>query len=130
MKRIIFIGVLAILSLSLAACGSATPPVAATAAKTVNIKVETNPSPAVMGNMQLILTITDANGKPINGARVDASADHTSMSGMSMGGAATEQGGGRYAINANFSMSGTWKLTVYVRKDTLDYKEEIQLPVQ
>ena len=129
MKRIIFIGVLAVLSLSLAACGSAAAPTSASS-KLVNIKIETSPSPAVMGNVQLTLTITDANGRPIDGARVDVSADHTQMAGMTMGGAATEQGNGRYAINANFNMNGRWKLTVYVRKDALDYKEEIQLPIQ
>ncbi len=130
MKRIIFIGGLAILSLSLAACGNAATPPTSASSKPVSIKIETSPSPAVMGNMRLTLTITDANGKPIEGARVDVSADHTQMAGMTMGGAATEQGNGRYAINANFSMSGTWKLIVYVRKGVLDYKEEIQFPVQ
>lgn len=130
MKRLIFIGALAILLLSLAACGSAATLPTSASSKPVNIKIETSPSPAVMGNMQLTLTITDANGKPIEGARVDVSADHTQMAGMTMGGAATEQGNGRYAINANFIMSGTWKLTVYVRKDALDYREEIQLSVQ
>ena len=74
--------------------------------------------------------ITDGDGNPIEGATVDVSADHTDMTGMTMGGAATDQGGGKYAINANFSMSGNWKLTVYVRKDGLDYKEDIDFKVQ
>jgi hypothetical protein len=61
---------------------------------------------------------------------VDVSTDHTGMTGMTMGGAATDQGGGTYAIKANFSMSGNWKLTVHVRKDGLDYKEDIDLKIQ
>jgi hypothetical protein len=62
---------------------------------------------------------------------VDVSADHTDMTGMSMSGAATDQGLGKYSINANFSMSGNWKLTVYVRNDQgLDYKEDIVFQVQ
>ena len=130
MKRLIFIVTLLSLFLLLAACGSTATPADKTPARQVNIKVETNPSPAMMGDMELILIITDANGNPIEGARVDVSADHTDMMGMGMSGPATEQGGGKYAINANFSMSGTWKLTAYVRKDELDYKEEIELPVQ
>ena len=129
MRKIIFIGVL-VLSTLLAACSSSATPVETTSSKPVNIKVETSPTPAVMGDMEVVLTITDADGKPIEGATVDVSAKHTDMSGMDMGGTATDQGSGRYSINANFNMSGNWKLTVYVRKDGLDYKEEIELPVQ
>jgi hypothetical protein len=53
------------------------------------------------------------------------------MTGMGMSGAATDQGGGRYSINANFSMTGNWKVTVYVRNDQgLDYKKDIELKIQ
>ena len=130
MRKMIFISMLVLISILLAACGSAATPADATPAKPVNIKVETNPTPAMMGDIELILTITDANANLIEGATVDVSVDHTDMTGMGMSGLATEQGGGKYAINANFSMSGNWKMTVYVRKDGLDYKEEIEFPVQ
>ena len=129
MSRFAFVSLLFGLSVLLAACGGAATPTT-TSSKPVNITVETIPSPAMMGDLELVMTITDANGQPIEGAKVDISADHTDHSGMTMGGAATEQGGGKYAINSNFSMSGTWKLTVYVRKDGLDYKEDIEFPVQ
>jgi len=129
MRNMIFISLLVVLSALLTACGSAAAP-AATSSKPVNIKMEISPNPATMGDTELILTITDANGDPIEGAKVDVSADHTDMSGMNMSGAATEQGDGKYAINADFSMSGNWKLKVYVRKEALDYSEEIPLPIQ
>ncbi|NOH02601.1 MAG: FixH family protein [Chloroflexi bacterium] len=128
--KLIFTSMLVLISVLLAACGSAATPAATTPAKPVNIKVETNPNPAMMGDMEVIFTITDASGNPIEGATVDVSVDHTDMTGMGMSGVATEQGSGRYAISANFSMSGNWKLTVYVRKDGLDYKKEIDLSVQ
>lgn len=130
MRKMIFISMLVLISVLLVACGSAATPVDATPAKSVNIKVETNPTPAMMGDIELILTITDANANPIEGATVDVSVDHTDMTGMGMSGLATEQGSGKYAINANFGMNGNWKMTVYVRKDGLDYKEEIELPIQ
>lgn len=130
MRKAIFISMLVVISTLLAACGSAATPVSTTSSKPANIKVETNPTPAVMGDMELVLTISDADGKPIEGATVDVSAVHTDMTGMDMSGVATDQGGGRYSIRPNFSMSGNWKLTVYVRKEGLDYKEEIDLPVQ
>jgi len=129
MHKIIFIGMLVALSVLLAACGSASTP-AATSSKPVNIQVETSPTPPMMGDIELILSVTDANGNPIEGATVDVSADHTDMTGMGMSGAATEQAGGKYAITANFSMSGNWRLKVYVRKEGLDYSEEIDLSIQ
>lgn len=132
MRKLVLIHVLVVLSVLLAACGSgsAATSAPATSGKPVNIKVDTSPNPAAMGDIELILNITDASGNPIEGATVDVTAIHTDMTGMDMSGAATEQGAGKYAINANFSMSGNWKLKVYVRKEGLDYSEEIDLPVQ
>lgn len=129
MRKMIFINMLVLLSVLLAACGTVATPAAAPSAP-VNIKIETSPSPAMMGEIELVLTLTDANGNPIEGATVDVSADHTDMSGMDMSGVATEQGSGRYSIRADFSMSGNWKLTVYVRGDGLDYREDIDFKVQ
>src|SRR5215212_2734432 len=131
MRRSFFVSLLVVLSVLLAACGSGATPAADTSSKPVNIKVESNPSPAGVGDAELIFTITDAQGSPIEGARVDVSADHTDMTGMSMSGAATDQSAGRYSINTNFNMTGNWKLTVYVRNDAgLDYKENIEFKVQ
>ena len=127
MRKLIFNNVIVVISVLLAACGSAATPAASAS---VNIKVETDPNPAATGDAEIILNITDGNGDPIEGATVDVSAEHTGHGGMAMNGVATEQDGGKYAINANFNMSGTWKLTVYVRKEGLDYKEEIEIPVQ
>lgn len=129
MRKFIFlISLLLGASFALSACSPA--PTAAPAAKPVTIAVETNPNPAAMGDITLTLTVKDEKGTPIEGARVDVAVDHTDMSGMGMSGAATEQPGGKYAISANFSMSGNWKMTVYVRKDGLDYKEDIDLKIK
>lgn len=130
MRKAIVINVLVLLSVLLTACGGAAAPTEAPSAKSVNIVLSTNPNPAAVGDVEIVFTITDANGDPIEGAKVDVSADHPSMAGMGMSGLATEQGGGTYSIKANFSDSGDWKLTVYVRKDGLDYTEEINFPVQ
>ena len=131
MRKFIFVSLLVLLSVLLAACGSAaTTPTDSTSSKQVNIKVETNPTPAMKGDIELIFTITDASGALIEGAKVDVSAEHPAMAGMGMSGLATEQGGGKYSIKANFSDAGDWVLTIYVRKGELDYKEEIELPIQ
>ena len=127
-KFIFYIGLLVSAVFVLAACSPA--PAAAPASKPVNIQVETNPNPAMMGDITLTLAITDDKGNPLEGAGVDVAVDHTDMTGMGMSGAATEQADGKYAITANFSMSGNWKMTVYVRKDSLDYKEDIDLKIK
>lgn len=129
-KLMLVIGFLFGITVFLAACSSGATPEDSASAKPVNIQVESDPNPAMMGDATLTLVITDENGNPIEGARVDVSVDHTDMTGMGMSGPATDQGEGKYAINANFSMSGNWKMTVYVRKDSLDYKEDIELTVQ
>lgn len=130
MRKAIVISVLVLTSVLLAACGGAAQPTDTTSPKPVNIVLSTNPNPAAVGDVEIVFTITDADGNPIEGAKVDVSADHPSMAGMGMSGLATEQGGGTYSIKANFSDSGDWKLTVYVRKDGLDYSEKIDFPVQ
>jgi hypothetical protein len=131
MRKFIFISLVLVLPLLLAACGSSATPAPETSSKPVNIKLESKPSPVSVGDAELIFTITDASNNPIEGATVDVSADHTDMTGMGMSGAATDQGFGKYSINANFSMTGNWKLTVYVRNGQgLDYKEDVELKVQ
>lgn len=130
MRKFIFINLFVLLSVALAACGSpSTAATQTTSSKPVNIVVSSSPSPATSGEIELTFTITDANGNPIEGAKVDISADHTDMTGMGMNGAATEQDSGKYSIKADFQHSGNWKLTVYVRKDDLDYKEEIEFKI-
>jgi hypothetical protein len=132
MRRLILVKVIALLAVFLAACGSGSTDTSAPqdSGKAVNIRVDTDPNPAAMGDIELVFNITDTNGKPIEGATVDVTATHIDMTGMDMSGSATEQSTGKYAINANFSMSGNWKLKVYVRKEGIDYSEEIELPVQ
>jgi hypothetical protein len=130
MRKMIFVSMLVGLTVLLAACGGSAPMQESASSKDVNIAVASNPSPAMMGDVELMLTITDKAGNPIEGAAVNVAADHTDMSGMGMSGLATDQGGGKYSIKANFDESGNWMLTVKVTKDSLDYKEDIEFKVQ
>lgn len=129
-KLFLVSGLLIIIAALLAACSSAATPGDSASAKPVKIQIESDPDPAVVGDVTFTLTITDDKDDPIEGAAVDVSVDHTDMTGMNMSGKASEQGEGKYAIDANFSMSGNWKMTVYVRKDSLDYQEDIDLKIQ
>ncbi len=129
MKKLLLPTLFLTLALVLVACGGGAAPATA-AAPQATIKMETNPNPAVVGDIQLTFTITDQSGAPLEGAKIDVSAEHPAMSGMGMNGLATEQGGGKYAIKANFSDSGNWKITIYVRKDGLDVKQELPLEIK
>lgn len=131
MRKLVFVGLLVGLTVLLAACGSSPAPAAETSSsKDVNIALASVPSPAAVGDIELLFTVTNKDGNPIEGATVNVAAEHPAMAGMGMSGQATEQGGGKYSIKANFSDSGDWVLTVSVTKDSLDYKEDIEFKVQ
>lgn len=102
------------LAFALAACGNGTQAPAAGNAGAVNMTLTTNPSTPAQGQVELILTLTDPTGKPIDNAAVNLLASHKTMSGMNMNGKTTAQGNGRYAITANFGMSGSWLVTAEV----------------
>jgi len=130
MRKIVLVSLFVMLAVLLAACGSSAPAAESTSSKDVNIVLASVPSPAAVGDVQLLLTVTDKDGNPLEGATVTVAAEHPSMAGMGMSGQATDQGGGKYSIKANFSDPGDWVLTVTVTKDSLDYKEDIDLNIQ
>ena len=118
---------LVLLSLVLAACGGAGAPTPTPVSPGAQISLTTNPSPLTSGEVELVVMVNDANGQPIPDAEVYVFADHTDMKGMNMNGKATAQGNGRYAITADFSMSGQWKVTVQVRKTPLNVTQDFNL---
>lgn len=123
---------LLIMTTLLAACAGAAPTLqdAQSGPAPATISLATNPNPAKVGDVELRFSVTDEKGQPLTGADFDVFADHTDMSEMTMHGKAIEQGNGLYAITANFSMAGNWKLSVEVKKAGLDYKQDIELKVQ
>ena len=123
-----WIAIMFTLVVLLASCSNAAQPQSA-AVDPVKITLKSNPPALAVGKAELILEIKDLKDQPLTGAKVDVSADHIDMSGMTMGGAATEQADGKYAIKTDFSMSGNWKITVFVRKEGLDFKKEIEVKI-
>lgn len=107
---------LAVASLAtLVACSSNLQPTSAGDGAPVNITLRTEPEAPTMGQVDLIVTLTDETGNPIDNAEVSLITSHKEMMGMDMGGQATAQGGGRYVITADFTMSGPWLVTIEVR---------------
>jgi hypothetical protein len=124
-----WLGLILVFALMIAGCSSAAQ-TQDPATEPVKITLKTNPTVPAVGKTEIVLEIRDQKDQPLIGAKVDVGADHTDMSGMTMGGAATEQGNGKYAITTDFSMSGNWKITVYIRKESLDFKKDIVLKIR
>lgn len=101
--------------LFLAACGGQADPESDTGG--MRVSLATNPESPRTGQIELVATVTDAHGRPVDDADVFMIADHTEMRGMTMTGTATAQGNGRYAITADFVHGGTWRVTVQVNRD-------------
>ena len=90
----------------------ATKPGAALAASSpVKITATTASAPKV-GDNPLTISITDGQGKPVTGAIITTSVAMTSMDMGTTHPTVTEKDGGQYAVTANFSMAGPWRVKV------------------
>jgi hypothetical protein len=118
------------ITIFLTACGGTATQAPAATVPPAKITLNTNLNPPMAGDVKLVFNVVDEKGQPVSGADFDVIADHTDMSGMTMHGKATDQGNGNYAIVTNFSMAGKWKLTVQVRKERLDFKQDIDLEIK
>ena len=129
--RYLLFAILAVgMSIFLAACGGTAnqTPTATIAPATITLK--TDPNPPTVGDVEMLFSVVDDQGQPVSGADFDVIADHTDKKGMTMHGKASDQGNGNYAIMTNFSMTGNWMLTVQVRKEALDFKQDIDLEIK
>jgi hypothetical protein len=78
----------------------------------VNVALSVQPDPPGVGSSRLTITLTDAQGAPIEGARLQIKGDMT-HAGMQPVLAEVEEGtGGRYEVPFEWTMGGDWILTV------------------
>lgn len=109
-----------LLALLLAGCSEESSSGAAgLAAKAGPFRVEARfePDPPQKGTNVVALTVTNAAGEPVDGASVQGAAVMPAMGAMPemrAGGKATSLGDGRYDIEVDLSMTGTWPLTVTI----------------
>ena len=127
-KKLIWIGTIFILTAIMAGCNG-TEQAQENTNDLVTITLSTNPTTPVVGKTELILEIQDDEGQPMSDAKVEVSADHSDMSGMTLTGFASEQEDGKYAIEAEFSMSGNWEVTVLVQKESLNIAKDFELKI-
>ncbi len=129
MRTAMFIGSVFLLSIVLAACGATSPASAPQSNPALEIELSTQPDPPRMDDVELLVTLTQ-DGQPLAGAEVEVMMDHSDMTGMTMSGTASEQGNGRYALVANFSMSGSWKGVVIARANGEEVTRDFRLVIQ
>lgn len=129
--RLTIFALLILLFLLLVACGgNAGFGADATTTDSVNITLATNPGSPQTGQVELVATVKDEQGQPINSVEVYILANHTGHGGMNVQGKATNQGEGRYAVMADFSMSGPWKVTVQVNQENEIITQGFDLDVE
>jgi hypothetical protein len=99
-----------LLSLSLVGCSRVSRQ--ADPAPDVDIALAINPDPPGVGPTQLTVSVTGADGTPIDGARLSIKGDMT-HAGMQPVLASTDGGvGGQYQTRFEWTMGGDWIVTV------------------
>ena len=101
----------------LTACGQ--PPTPTPNVNVPKIEFTTNPPVLKVGDAELIVTVKDKDGKPVDDAEVNISYSMTTMNMGNTSGKATDEGGGRYTIKTSFGHTGNVKFTIQVDKPGL-----------
>lgn len=96
----------------------------------MNVSLTTVPDPPVNGSIELVASVMDAQGQPIEDAGVFFMASHTDMAGMYTDGQGVAHGQGRYSIVIDLGMSGPWKVTVQVNQGGLRTVKEFNLGIE
>lgn len=81
----------------------------------IKVTAALNPNaPTTDGQNVLTVTLTDAAGKPVTGARIESSVGMSSMDMGTKHPTFKELGNGRYQGNVSFSMAGPWRVTLKI----------------
>ncbi len=108
--------------LALAACGPAAAP-PTRYEQTVDgltIALEASASPRLNASERLLVTLTDAQGQPVDGADVYIDLDMPAMPMGTNRPIAEPQGEGRYLASTAYTMVGEWELTVVAEVDGVE----------
>jgi hypothetical protein len=74
----------------------------------IGINLVVSPNPPQVGLATLALTLSDANGQPISGARIELEGNMSHAGMAPVFSQATEVAPGRYEAPLEFTMSGDW----------------------
>lgn len=107
--------ILCLMSLLAATACSKPPLPPTTTAGDLRIRLALVPDPPSTGDNALLVTLTDASGKPVEGAQLAFQYDMPAMGAMPEmkgGGESRSLGEGRYRITYPLQMNGDWTLTL------------------
>lgn len=90
-----------------------------------NLKISASVSAAHVGENPLRLTLTDAAGKPLVGAKVTLSVGMTNMDMGTSHPEVVEEGDGVYRATVSFAMAGPWRVTVKVGETTQSFDFQV-----
>ena len=79
-----------------------------------SLKVEAKLDKAAVGNNNVTITIVTLDGKPVEKAKITSAIAMTNMDMGTTHPVVKELGKGKYALSANFSMAGPWRVTLTV----------------
>ncbi len=80
----------------------------------VRIEHEVTPQPFHVGVSTIALKLTDAGGRPIDGARIRLEGTMTHPGMRTSFGEAREEGSGRYQSSLEFVMAGDWVVLLHI----------------
>ncbi len=96
----------------------------------VKITYEPDRNPAVLGEANVAVTLTNANGQPITDAVVDVVGDMTHAGMMPISGKGTLGENGQYIVPLEWTMAGDWIVTVTVTlSDGSQYEQQFDQAV-
>jgi hypothetical protein len=93
------------------------------------IVLEAPEKPQLLAEQELVVTLIDSAGKPVDGAQVWLALVMPTMQMSPNEPDAVPAGGGRYQAKALFTMSGTWNLEVHATIQGQEYVAGFHTPV-
>ena len=116
MKERLLLVFLALLTLT--ACADSINATPTGVVGSLQLSFSTIPDPPVKQVENIIrIEVKDAEGNPVEGARVELSSDMPGMSHGGPKGVLLDRGGGIYEATGSFVMGGTWRAEVVATKD-------------
>ena len=107
----------AVLGIALAAAGCTGSPAEEARAGDFRVSARLVPDPPTTGDNRLVLTLRDADGRPVDGAKLDFRATMAAMGTMPEmrhGGEVVARGGGVYQVTYPLTMQGDWSVQMRI----------------
>lgn len=111
-QRILWLALAAAVMVSLAGCQRASQQTSADQAPEITAALTFDTEPLTVGPATVTLTLKDANGAPVEGAKVSLKGDMSHAGMQPVLTDATESAGGNYQAPWVWTMSGDWIVTI------------------